>query len=550
MRKPCKVVIVDALGSSSGTRYSSRDTVGCGPRRIAGILESRGVSTEIMLAEDAINRPNLTDRFDSLMVSAMSIDKEAVQRIISMWRSTHERKPAIIGGPIASEPENLLRSGYDVVIVGEGENSILELLENGLKDGILLKRFAQTILTNGAVYKFGAGNLALAFHRDSLLHRQDRGQDALNSSDPSTTIAKDYPSYRALKFYVEVVRGCSNFRRTSIPLAGGRKCDQCHKCRDGELEERIQCHADIPPGCGFCAVPSLFGHARSREESKIVDEVRGLVKAGVRRIALSGSDFLDYQRDKLVAPSPLTNPTYPPPNSAQIDSLLSKLASIHEKLHMSENDHFYISAENIKPCLFNDEVASILAEYVPNSTIHLGCETGSEEHSNRLGRPSTPAQTLRAVKTAVHHGLRPYVFFIHGLPEQTAKTAEQTVALMKEMFIEGAEKLTIYRFKPLPLSAFANFPPAPPAIREKSSRGIEKVARKLNIESKFRLVDKTLDVIAFGLVREGKREGMIAYPLSDGPVVLVSNNGSPAGNRLKVKITEVLSDRLVKGEML
>jgi radical SAM superfamily enzyme YgiQ (UPF0313 family) len=548
MRRVCNVAIVDALGSGSEVRYSSRDAVGCGPRRIAGVLESNDLAVKIMVAEDVINKPSLTDGFDLLMVSAMSIDKKAVNKIINIWRNKHGDKPAIIGGPIASEPEGLLCSGYNVVVVGEGESSLLELLRAGLRNGLLPTRFNQTIIQEGTAHKTGIENQTGAHHVTDARFDFTHKQEMLDLYDPSTRCIRDYPAYHALKFYVEVVRGCSNFLRTSMSLPDGRKCIDCQKCNSGGLQDRIECPVEIPPGCGFCAVPGLFGCSRSRDEGKIVKEVRALIESGARRLVLSASDFLDFQRDKLVAPNPLTNPNYPPPNVDGIDSLFSKLSSLQQQLNIPQEDYVYMSVENVKPCLFNDEVASIIAEYLPNSTIHLGCETGSEEHSKRLGRPSSPAQTLEAVRTAVRHGLRPYVYFIHGLPGQTARTARDTVDIMQEMFKAKAEKLTIYKFKPLPLSAFANFPPALPAREDKNSKRIEKMARRLNMHSKLKLLGKTLDVIAFRSVREGKKKGTITYPVSEGPVVLLSDGLAREGERLKVKITEVVSDRLVKGE--
>ncbi|WXG42902.1 MAG: radical SAM protein [Promethearchaeati archaeon SRVP18_Atabeyarchaeia-1] len=547
-KEVCRVAIVDALGSGSEVRYSSKDAIGCGPRRIAGVLESKGLAVRVFLAEDLISKPSLADDSDLLMVSAMSLDKDAAHRIVSAWRKRHGGKPAIIGGPIASEPEDLLASGYDVVVSGEGENSLLALLQSGLGNGSLPMKFRQTIISNGVAHKAGIESHTRPLFSEYSQKSYADEHELLDKYCSSTNCVKDYPAYRALKFYVEVVRGCSNFLRTSIPLPSGRKCLECGKCREGKLEDRIQCPVDIPPGCGFCAVPSLYGYPRSRDRGKIAEEVTELVRAGIRRIVLSASDFLDYQREKLVATGPLTDPRYPHPNTSEIDGLLSRLSSIQQKLNISEKDYVYISVENIKPCLFNDEVASIIAEYLPGSTIHLGCETGSEEHSAKLGRPSTPSQTLAAAKTASRHGLRPYVYFIHGLPGQTAETARETVDLMREMVNANVEKLTIYKFKPLPLSAFAEFPPAPPAKRDKNSRKIEKAARKLNVASKFRLLGKTLDVVASGSVREARRKGTIAYPVSEGPVVLLPNKFNREGERLKVKITGVLSDRLVEGE--
>jgi radical SAM superfamily enzyme YgiQ (UPF0313 family) len=550
MGSSMRAVIVDALGSASGVRRSARDAVGCGPRRVAGILESKGLETKILPAEDAIKRPDSMDEFSILMVSAMSVDSLAVQKIINLWRHRCGHKPAIVGGPIACHPERLLHLGFDVAVVGEGERSIIELLENGLKDGELLTGFRRTVLVEGMSHKRETGRLRELCHRECSMQSPAQRHELLNSFDSSIACIRDYPVYRALRFYVEVARGCSNFLRTSIPLPDGRKCIECQRCRDGELEERIGCPASIPPGCGFCSVPSLFGYSRSRNEDLIMEEVKELIKAGARRITLSSSDFLDYGRDKLVAPNPLTDPHHPPPNYTKIEELLSRLVSIQRTLNIREEDHVYMSVENIKPCLFDEETASIIAEHLPNSTIHLGCETGSEEHSLELGRPSSPTQTLEATRIAVRHGLRPYVYFIHGLPGQTTETARKTVEVMNEIARSGAEKITLYRFKPLPMSAFETYPMAPPAKKKRASNMIEETARRLNTDSKRRLIGRTIEVITFKHARKERGGPMIAYPLSEGPVVALFERDLKQGMRLKIKITEVLSDRLVKGEPL
>jgi radical SAM superfamily enzyme YgiQ (UPF0313 family) len=477
----------------------------------------------------------------------MSIDQKAAQKVIGSWRHSHGSQLAVIGGPITSQPKALLDSGFDVAIVGEGETSVSTLLKVGLGDDGF-KRFRKRIMLGGTTYT-GKFRDFTRWAKERILQRViARRQEGLDLFRPSLDCAKDYPGYLALRFYVEVARGCSNFQRTSIPLPDGRKCIECQKCRNGEMAERVVCPINIPPGCGFCSVPSLFGCTRSRAEDAIVSEVKGLMMAGIRRIVLSASDFLDYQRDQIDPTHPLTDPCYPPANTDRIESLLSKLVSIQQTLGISEKDYVYLAIENVKPCLFNDHVASIIANYLPESTIHIGCETGSEEHSSRLGRPSTPTQTLGAVGAAVRHGLRPYVYFIHGLPGQTGQTARETIAMMRRMVNAGAEKITLYKFKPLPFSAFESFPPAPPARKNEESNKIERAARELNEALKNHLLGKTVDVIALEYISRGDSKGIVSYPIKDGPVVILPEKNIKQGTRLKVKITEVLSDRLVKGE--
>jgi radical SAM superfamily enzyme YgiQ (UPF0313 family) len=542
-----RALIVDALGSGGGIRFSSRDAVGCGPRTIAGVLDSCDANPTILTAEQFIKEPSLADQYDLLFVSAMSIDREATEKVIGSWRHSHGSQPAVIGGPITSQPKAPLDSGFDVAIVGEGETSVSTLLKDGFSDGGL-ERSKKRIMLSGETYT-GKFKDFSRWAKERILQQVLAGrQKGLDLYSPSFGCVNDYPGYQALRFYVEVARGCSNFRRTSIRLPDGRKCIECQKCLSGEMAERVVCPINIPPGCGFCSVPSLFGCTRSRAENAIVSEVKGLIRAGVRRLVLSASDFLDYQRDRIDPAHPLTDPCYPPANTDRIESLLSKLVSIQQALGISEKDYVYLAIENVKPCLFNDHVASIIANYLPESTIHIGCETGSEEHSSRLGRPSTPTQTLHAVRAAVRHGLRPYVYFIHGLPGQTAQTARETIAMMRRMVDAGAEKITLYKFKPLPFSAFEIFPPAPPAKKNKESNKIERAARELNEASKNHMLGKSVDVIALEYANRGDSKGIITYPVKDGPVVILSEKNIKQGMRLKVKITEVLSDRLVKGE--
>lgn len=76
---------------------------------------------------------------------------------------------------------------------------------------------------------------------------------------------------------------------------------------------------------------------------------------GVRRIVLSGADFLEYGRDLLK--NPLTDPVSPEPNLDAIDSLLSKVS------YLSKKYGFYFEVENAKPSLVDEKVAKLLEKY-------------------------------------------------------------------------------------------------------------------------------------------------------------------------------------------
>ncbi|NIU85555.1 MAG: B12-binding domain-containing radical SAM protein, partial [Candidatus Thorarchaeota archaeon] len=155
-------------------------------------------------------------------------------------------------------------------------------------------------------------------------------RELFNRFKPSTRVISNYPLHYAARVYVETVRGCSNYNRARVGLVGGL-CSYCGECTQGSLPDRYYCPIGIPPGCGYCSVPSLFGPPKSREKTEIELEIAQLLDRGVSRIVLSAPCFLDYGRDYLVDPDPLTDPSYPEPNYSEIDDLLSSLYSL-EKL--------------------------------------------------------------------------------------------------------------------------------------------------------------------------------------------------------------------------
>lgn len=147
------------------------------------------------------------------------------------------------------------------------------------------------------------------------------------------------------------------------------------------------------------------------------------------------------------------------------------------------------------------------------------------------------------MKLAITYGLRPYVYFIHGLPGQTIETAKETAELMDKMAKCGVEKITIYRFKPLPMSAFGDYELPPPATKNKASKIILDKAKQINLEQKKSLIGKTTEV---AVAEKTKPEEYIAYPLKEGPTILLKAENAPINKLVKVKITKVKSEKLVE----
>lgn len=522
-------IIVDSLAVERGFKKFTRDVIGAGPRTVAGVLEQLGFKCRISTAEKVFEDKKFLSNFDVLMCSGMTIDIPSMRKIVNIWKRVNSHKVAIAGGPAAADPYQLLRKAdYDIAVISEGERTLEELLGTVLSEGRMPERDTLKRI------------MGLAFKIDGDVEVTPLRPPAFEFRyEPSVERIVDYPYFRVSRVYVTCVSGCSNYRRTLLTLPDGRKCNQCGLCNRDNLTERYYCPRGIPPGCGFCSVPSLFGPSRSRSKESILKEINGLLKLGVSRIILGASDFLDYQREKLVSPHPLTDPCLPEPNYSEIESLLSEISEIQKE----KKKRIYISVENIKPCLFKDKVARVISTYLPNSTIHIGCETGSEIHSKNIGRPSTPKESLMAVKLAMTYGLRPYVYFMHGLPGQNIKTAKETAELMDKMAKYGVEKITIYRFKPLPMSAFGDCELSPPAIKNKASKIILDKAKLINLEQKKSLIGKRIDAVVAEKIKPGE---YIAYPLEEGPTILLKAETAPINELVKVKIIKIKSEKLVE----
>lgn len=145
----------------------------------------------------------------------------------------------IIGGPVSRVPELIFKHlPVDVVIIGEGEVSTLDLMKNLDKDMNMDK------LNNVNGIAFKNGNKIVKTKKNPLS----------SMIRPIPLIPDDISSenIRGANVYIETHRGC-------------------------------------PGNCGFCQVPCFFSReVRSRPIDDIVAEVKEFLKKGASKIAISG----------------------------------------------------------------------------------------------------------------------------------------------------------------------------------------------------------------------------------------------------------------------
>ena len=142
--------------------------------------------------------------------------------------------------------------------------------------------------------------------------------------------------------------------------------------------------------------------------------------------------------------------------------------------------------------------------------------------------------------------MKPFVYLIYGLPGETSETTEQTVQMMHSVSEAGAERIILYGFRPLPGSAFANYPES--SLKDEFGLILRKEAEKINRQKKEQYLDKVVRGIAAEPSRTHHGFTMV-YPLEEGPLMTVPG-GFSAGTILSIRVTSVLSSGLVSGEVV
>ena len=213
----------------------SPDLYTYGSMVIGGILRDAGFDVTLTKNVDA------TPNADIILLSLYSTLHLLDNRIRDF--ASQCSKPIYVGGPVSAYPDIVLGElDVDAVVIGEGEESTLELLNNGVSEDIS----------------------GIAFRSDDEIVQTEPEPAKIERPLPLIPDDIENQSIRGANVYIETHRGCIG-------------------------------------ACGFCQVPKFFGtRIRSRSIEDIVLEIEEFKRCGVRRIAISGGTSSLYQYKKSV----------------------------------------------------------------------------------------------------------------------------------------------------------------------------------------------------------------------------------------------------------
>jgi radical SAM superfamily enzyme YgiQ (UPF0313 family) len=436
--------------------------------------------------------------------------------------------------------------GADIALIGESEPLLFDLFMEVKSKPFDKISFLKRIKTKPNIAYLNQAKKVEVQKTQNYLSREAFEQ--LNSEPRFITA---YSDFATAKVYVECVRGCSNYRRTSIPIENHVCNPSCGLCRGDTFKTTRNCPEEIPPGCGFCSTNFLHGPVRSKTVEVIIKEIQELIKLGAKRIVLGGPDFLDFRRELLVANNEiLTTPTIPPPpNYTELNRLIDSILAIKQ----IQNRDAFIFIENIKASLCTDQALDILAK-LPDPIFSIGCETGSDRFADILGRPNSPSITYDAVRRAIKRGIRIHVYFIHGLPGDTVEFAKETLELLNKFAQLNVDKFTIYKYQEVPGSPFyyrsqeQKKQKVDPELLKMETK-IKNFVIKYNERKKQLMINKKFRVL-IAEPNNFKPGDAIGIIMEGGPKVTIPQASNLMNTIQTVRIIKVISDKLVEGKLI
>lgn len=278
----------------------------------------------------------------------------------------------VAGGPMPSAYPVKFLNMFDLVVQGEGEETMLEVMrevDGGMRfehvKGIhisnrFMKQAMETLSVNGGGHLF-TGQRPLIKNLDNLPF-------------PARDL---YDNSLYKQYYMQ------NFKYTMTSAIASRGC---------------------PFSCDFCWRPDYGRFYRTRSPENIADEMEEVVgKYGYQRIWFADELFIANKRHVIRLCQEII--------SRKIDVLWECLA---------------------RADLMDAEVAKMMRKAGCHKII-FGLEAGDDRTLKLMNKQLTVAQSKKAVHTAVKAGIKVGAFFILGYPGETNETMLKTIKLASSL---------------------------------------------------------------------------------------------------------------------
>jgi len=262
--------------------------------------------------------------------------------------------------------------------------------------------------------------------------------------------------------------------------------------------------------CSYCIVKQARGKLISRPVPDIVDEIRSLVRRGVREIQLTSQDTSAYGMDMGV----------------RLPELLNAVTAV-------EGDYM-IRVGMMNPFtvigIIDDVIESFKDSHI-FKFLHIPIQSGSDSVLQHMNRKHTTEEFKYIIETFRNNfpGIVISTDFIVGYPTETEQDFNDTLKLLKEM---RPQKVNITRYSPRPNTPSSQLRDLPSWKKKERSRRLTKVHHSINRELLKKRIGDTTHVLTTEVGKNNSTTGRDIYYNN-----IVVKKDIPLGNWYDVKIT-------------
>jgi len=197
--------------------------------------------------------------------------------------------------------------------------------------------------------------------------------------------------------------------------------------------------------CRFCQTSQIFGaRLRHRSIPEIVRQAESLRSINRKVVRLLSPNAFSYGSTD--------------GRRLNLPMLRELLAALREAVAPDGRILFAHFPSEARPEHVTPDTLALLREFADNDEIVVGAQSGSQRMLDACGRAHTVDDILSAAGLARKYGYKIIVDFMFGLPGETEKDREESLAVMQKVVGMGA-RVHPHIFAPLPQTAFAEEPP-------------------------------------------------------------------------------------------
>ena len=244
--------------------------------------------------------------------------------------------------------------------------------------------------------------------------------------------------------------------------------------------------------CSFCAIPLIRGELRSRKMKLILNEIKGLIAAGVYEINLIGQDLAAYGTGK---DDDAVRAEASEINSKSAESARSPLAILLAEISKLEGD-FLIRLLYIHPDHFNIDILDVMqkdsrfARY-----FDIPFQSGDDSIIRKMNRTGSGEEYTKLIHTIREKlpGCMLRTTFLTGFPGETDEAAKNTLEFLRAIKPDWSGCFAFSREEDTP--AYKMSARVPKKVAQKRAAILEEAQSEFTAKRLESFVGQSVDVL-------------------------------------------------------